>query len=40
MQGNKGINTKKIDMSDLSSGNYMLKVITETETKTIKLVKL
>jgi Secretion system C-terminal sorting domain len=40
MQGNKGINTKKIDMSDLSSGNYMLKVITETETKSIKLVKL
>jgi hypothetical protein len=40
VQGNKGINTKKIDMADLSPGNYMLKVITETETKSIKLVKL
>jgi hypothetical protein len=40
MQAAKGINTKKIDMNNLAAGNYMLKVTTSTEVKTIKLVKL
>ena len=35
----KGLNIKKINMSGFSSGNYMLKVITGSELKTIPLVK-
>ncbi|MEO6722652.1 MAG: T9SS type A sorting domain-containing protein [Ferruginibacter sp.] len=35
----KGLNVKKINMSNLASGNYMLKVSTGSEIKTIPLVK-
>lgn len=36
----KGINTKKVDLNNLPSGNYMLKVTTVSDVKTIKLIKL
>jgi hypothetical protein len=37
---NKGINDTKVVMNTLPAGNYMLKVTTGTEVKTIKLIKL
>jgi hypothetical protein len=37
---NKGINDTKVSMNNLPAGNYMIKVTTSTEVKTIKLVKL
>ncbi len=40
LQAVKGINTKKVDLNNLPSGNYMLKVTTASDVKTIKLIKL
>ena len=39
VQGLKGINKKEVDMSNLSSGNYLLRIQTATETTTLNVVK-
>ena len=39
-QGFKGPNIKEVNLSDLSSGNYMLKVQSGTEVKSFPLVKV
>lgn len=39
MVAQKGLNTKKIDMSNLANGNYLIKVQTEEEVKTLSVVK-
>jgi hypothetical protein len=39
MKGLKGQNTKEINMSSLPTGNYVLRVLTGTETKTIPVIK-
>jgi hypothetical protein len=39
VNGNKGLNTKKIDMLSMASGTYLLKVTTGTEIKTLSVVK-
>ena len=39
VQGLKGINKKEVDMSNLSSGNYLLRIQTSTETTTLNVVK-
>ncbi len=39
MKGLKGQNTKEINMSLLQTGNYILRILTGTETKTLPVVK-
>jgi hypothetical protein len=39
MKGLKGQNTKEINMSSLPTGNYVLRVLTVTDTKTIPVIK-
>ncbi len=39
VQGNKGLNTKKVNMSNLAAGTYMFKVTAGPEVKTIAVVK-
>ncbi len=39
IKGLKGKNTKEINMSNLPTGNYVLRVITGTETKSIPVIK-
>ncbi len=39
VQGLKGINKKEVDLSNLSSGNYLLRIQTGTETTTLNVVK-
>jgi hypothetical protein len=40
VQGFKGANIKEVNLSNLSSGNYMLKVQSGTEVKSLPLVKV
>lgn len=39
IKANKGTNTKKINMNNYSSGNYLLQVITGSDVQTIKIIK-
>ena len=39
LQGNKGLNVKKINMSNLAAGTYMFKVTAGADIKTISVVK-
>ena len=39
VQGIKGLNKKEVDMSNLSVGNYLLRIQTATETTTLNVVK-
>lgn len=39
MKGLKGQNTKEINMNSLPTGNYVLRILTGTETKTIPVIK-
>jgi hypothetical protein len=40
LQGFKGLNTRPLNLSTLSNGNYMLKVQSATETKLLPIVKV